>query len=71
MIVLDVRLVTTFMASKVVNCSSNAAISSMESRRLPLGSIKAGRTGAVVSFPYFRPRGPWFETWPRHSLLWP
>ena len=39
-IVLDVRLVNTFMASKVVNCSSNAAISSMESRRL--GFYKSG-----------------------------
>ena len=34
-------------------------------------SIKVGRTGAVVSVAYYGPRGPWFETWPRHSLLWP
>ena len=30
-----------------------------------------GRTGAVVRVADYGPRGPWFETWPRHSLLWP
>ena len=30
-----------------------------------------GRTGAVVSVADYGPRGPWFETWPRHGLLWP
>ena len=30
-----------------------------------------GRTGAVVSVADYGPRGPWFETWPRHSLMWP
>ena len=32
---------------------------------------KVGRTGTVVSVADYGPRGPWFETWPRHSLLWP
>ena len=26
--------------------------------------IPVGRTGAVVSVANYRPRGPWFETWP-------
>ena len=30
-----------------------------------------GRTGAVISAADYGPRGPWFETWPPHSLLWP
>ena len=30
-----------------------------------------GRTNAVVSVADYGPRGPSFETWPRHSLLWP
>ena len=34
-------------------------------------TYSVGRTGAVVSVADYRPRGPWFETWPRHSLLWP
>ena len=34
-------------------------------------SFSGGRTGAVVSVADYGPRGPWFETWPRHSLLWP
>ena len=35
------------------------------------GNEGMGRTGAVVSVADYGPRGPWFETWPRHSLLWP
>ena len=30
-----------------------------------------GRTGVVVSVADYGPSGPLFETWPRHSLLWP
>ena len=33
--------------------------------------LAVGRTGAVASVADYGPRGPWFETWPRHSLLWP
>ena len=32
---------------------------------------KWGWTGSVVSVADYGPRGPWFEIWPRHSLLWP
>ena len=30
-----------------------------------------GRTGAVVRASDFGPRGPWFDSWPLLSLLWP
>ena len=43
---------------------------------MPICSIKralrvmfVGRTGAVVSVADYGPRGPWSETWLRHSLL--
>ena len=32
---------------------------------------KVGWTGAVVSVTDYGPRGPWYETWSRHNLLWP
>ena len=37
----------------------------------PARAGPVGRTGAVVSVADYGPGGPWFETWPRHSLLWP
>ena len=30
-----------------------------------------GRTGTVASVLYYRPWGPWFETWPGSRSLWP
>ena len=41
-----------------------------------LGKLEAeiwavGPTGVVVSVADYGSRGPWFETWPQHSLLWP
>ena len=33
--------------------------------------LQVGWTGAVVSVVDYGPRGHRFETWQRHSLLWP
>ena len=50
---------------------TNEVLLGYRSRNLLVLKNTVGRTGTVVSVADYGPRGPWFETWPQHSLLWP